>query len=140
MFAARSTALCSPNGPIDHRHPHAPNMGHLVEHAEHGRLVVFAGAGISMIPPTCLPSWWEVNEVVLRALASRVGELTGEEQARVLASHVVERMRRRKLPPEFQAEPIAQRLKKSYFEVLQRLFIGGFLSLMIRLAPSQLLK
>lgn len=30
-----------------------------------GRLVVFAGAGISAVPPSDLPSWWHFNEAVL---------------------------------------------------------------------------
>jgi hypothetical protein len=25
------------------------------------RLVVFVGAGVSSIPPTCLPSWWAMD-------------------------------------------------------------------------------
>ncbi|HEY5960130.1 MAG TPA: hypothetical protein VIV60_26435 [Polyangiaceae bacterium] len=31
----------------------------------------FVGAGVSMIAPTCLPSWWQVNHAVLDALAQR---------------------------------------------------------------------
>lgn len=33
-----------------------------------GRLVVVAGAGISVLPPSSLPSWWGFNEALLKAL------------------------------------------------------------------------
>lgn len=33
------------------------------------RILIFAGAGISMAPPTNLPSWRDFNRVVVRTLA-----------------------------------------------------------------------
>ena len=31
------------------------------DHVDNG-LVIFCGAGVSMVAPTYLPSWWEMNE------------------------------------------------------------------------------
>jgi hypothetical protein len=42
----------------------------LVAAAKSGRLVVFAGAGISVEPPTALPSWWDLNAAAVRAIAA----------------------------------------------------------------------
>ena len=52
---------------------------HLPELAERVRaekLVVLAGAGVSMLPPTALPNWRDFNRAVIEALGARVGEDT----------------------------------------------------------------
>jgi hypothetical protein len=87
--------------------------------AEEGFLVVFAGAGVSMSAPTSLPSWWDIHKAVAEALAERVGALIGAERSHSLAANIVGRQRAEKFPPEYQAELIANRMQKSYFEVLQ---------------------
>jgi tetratricopeptide (TPR) repeat protein len=89
--------------------------------AAEGRLVVFVGAGVSSIPPTCLPSWWGLNRAVIVALRDRVAELVGRERAEALASAVTARQQGEKFPPEYQAEVIVGRLGQSYFNVLQLL-------------------
>ena len=96
-------------------------MDTLKRYANEGKLVVFLGAGVSTIPPTCLPSWWEVNGAVLDALAREAGKHPGvpPELARELADLVRAREEAYLLPPEYQAEIIAKRLPESYFEVLQ---------------------
>lgn len=87
--------------------------------ADDGRLVVFVGAGVSSIPPTCLPSWWAMNQSVVAALRDRVAQLVGPDRARTLAEAITTRQEANKLPPEYQAELIVRRLGKSYFTVLQ---------------------
>lgn len=87
--------------------------------ATEGRLVVFVGAGISTIPPTSLPSWWDVNERVIVALADRSAPLIGPERSAELARTVSARQRADQFPPEYQAELLASRLGTSYFRVLQ---------------------
>ena len=77
------------------------------------------GAGVSTIPPTALLSWWDVNEQVARALAGEVEELVGPERAEAIADTVTTRQRSGLLPPEYQAELVAGRLRDSYFHVLQ---------------------
>lgn len=81
------------------------------------KVTFFVGAGISMIPPACLPSWWQINHAILDALASDASELvTG---SRELAELIKKREEDGKLPPEFVAEIITNRIGKSYFDVLQ---------------------
>jgi hypothetical protein len=43
-----------------------------IEAARQGRLAVMAGAGISMLPPSNLPSWWEFTTALLTAAAGNV--------------------------------------------------------------------
>jgi tetratricopeptide (TPR) repeat protein len=82
-------------------------------------IVAFLGAGISTIAPTCLPSWWDLNEQVVLALAARVEPLLGSEAAADHAKIIATRQRAGRLPPEYQAELIEQHLQESYFRVLQ---------------------
>jgi len=79
--------------------------------------MLFLGAGISMIPPSCLPSWWQINHVILDALADESAAIVPE--VRVLANKIKEKEEEGRLPPEFVAEIITNRIGKSYFEVLQ---------------------
>lgn len=81
--------------------------------------MAFVGAGVSTISPTCLPSWWEVNEQVVAALARNVEPLAGPERSAALARAVRERQQAGRFPPEYQAELLAGRLGESYFRVLQ---------------------
>lgn len=94
-------------------------MDMLIEAASQGRLLAFVGAGISMIPPTCLPSWWDINEAVIVALTDRVAPLIGGERSVQLAATISARQHSDRFPPEYQAELLAVRLGASYFRVLQ---------------------
>ncbi|MEP7365882.1 MAG: tetratricopeptide repeat protein [Acidobacteriota bacterium] len=87
--------------------------------AAEGRLVIFVGAGVSSIPPTCLPSWWAMNQAVTASLRDRVAELVGPLRAQVLAEAITQRQEANRFPPEYQAEVIVGRLRDSYFNVLQ---------------------
>lgn len=46
----------------------------MVAAARDGRLVVFCGAGVSMLAPSRSPSWWEIYVAAARALADRLRE------------------------------------------------------------------
>ncbi len=84
---------------------------------ETNKVTFFVGAGISMIPPSCLPSWWQINHAILDALAEEsavVAKGTYE-----LAEGIKKREEDGKLPPEFVAETIVGRIGKSYFDVLK---------------------
>ena len=94
---------------------------HAQRFATDGRLVAFVGAGASSIPPTCLPSWWGMNQRVVAALRDRVATLVGDDPARALAEAIVARQEANRFPPEYQAEVIVRRLRESYFPVLQSL-------------------
>lgn len=69
--------------------------------------------------PTCLPSWWDIHKMVAESLAERAAELEGAERSRKLAAEIIARQRSERFPPEYQAEIVAGRLPKDYFEVLQ---------------------
>lgn len=46
----------------------------IVQCARQGRLIVFCGAGISVLPPSNSPSWWDIYVAVAQALADRLSE------------------------------------------------------------------
>ena len=72
----------------------------LLAAARDSRLVIFAGAGISMGAPTNLPSWRDVNRVVVRSLAASAASAVGEPLAAKAADMILARHEQEKLPPE----------------------------------------
>lgn len=97
-------------------------MDRLVRHCATGNLVVFAGAGVSMPPPTCLPSWKAVNEVILDALADRLVVFTDEDFARELRDRLVAtRDDTTWFTPDYQAQLIEDEIGGEYFRVLRAL-------------------
>ena len=42
------------------------------------KISLFVGAGISMIPPSCLPSWWQLNHIILDSLADESHSVVSE--------------------------------------------------------------
>jgi len=83
------------------------------------KISFFVGAGISMIPPSCLPSWWQLNHIILDSLADESHSIVSE--VKDLASLIKQREEEGKLPPEFVSEIITNRIGESYFEVLKGL-------------------
>ena len=96
-------------------------MDRLLEHGRSRRLAVFAGAGLSVPAPTFLPSWWALQSAVLGGLSGAVAGLVGEARARELGARLLARQQEEKLPPEYQAQILADRLGRRYFEVLRLL-------------------
>jgi tetratricopeptide (TPR) repeat protein len=94
-------------------------MDRLVEAAQSRRLVIFAGAGVSAAAPACLPSWWDLDHAVVDALATVSSEVVGADPAKSLASRIKARQEEGRLPPEWLAETIVDRLGDSYFQVLR---------------------
>lgn len=72
-----------------------------------------------MVAPTCLPSWWEMNEQVVYALTRQVESFLGKAEALTLAGQINARRNSRQFPPEFQAEIITRHYGASYFKVLE---------------------
>ncbi|MEO8434319.1 MAG: tetratricopeptide repeat protein [Pyrinomonadaceae bacterium] len=89
--------------------------------AQNRRLVIFVGAGVSVAPPTNLPAWRDVNRIVVRSLASAATPVLGQQQADNAADLILSRHAHEKLPPEYQAQVLAELLHKRYFEVLRYL-------------------
>ncbi|MFX1250779.1 MAG: SIR2 family protein [Promethearchaeota archaeon] len=81
------------------------------------KVTFFVGAGISLIPPSCLPSWWQINHLVLDSLANESFPLVPE--VKQLTSLIKKHEEDGNLPPEFVAEIITNRIGSSYFDVLQ---------------------
>ncbi len=81
------------------------------------RLVVFAGAGISMDPPTSLPSWAALSGEVVNSIAERASTVISDSSA--LATTILDREKRRKFPPDYIAEKIVHTIGGAYFEVLR---------------------
>lgn len=96
-------------------------IANLLHAAESKRLVLFVGAGTSMAPPTNLPSWRDVNRIVVGSLAAGAAPMLGDKEADNAAALILERHAREKLPPEYQAQVLAQVLGERYFEVLRYL-------------------
>jgi len=91
----------------------------ILEFIKSRQVTFFLGAGTSMVPPSCLPSWWQINHIILDSLADEVSYLFPD--IRQLVNFVKQREDEGKLPPEFVAELITNRIGESYFEVLQAL-------------------
>ena len=71
--------------------------------------------------PTNLPSWSEVNRIVVRSLAASAASAVGEPLAARAADMILARHEQEKLPPEYQAQVLAEFLHDRYFEVLRHL-------------------
>src|SRR5262245_14746857 len=85
-------------------------------------LVILAGAGISMAPPSSLPGWWDFNEAVLRALADRLVRYTSKLWTGQRLTSLLERRRAlRAFTPDFMAQVMEEEVSADYFRVLQAL-------------------
>ena len=71
--------------------------------------------------PTNLPSWRDVNRIVVRSLAASAASAVGEPLAAKAADLILARHEQEKLPPEYQAQVLAEFLHDRYFEVLRHL-------------------
>src|SRR5690242_11445675 len=83
--------------------------------------VLFAGAGVSLAPPTCLPNWWSLNDAILQALFDRVAgveALTTQQRADVLAK-LRELREEKRYPPDYQADFLEEEAGLDYFRGLQ---------------------
>jgi hypothetical protein len=94
----------------------------LLAQARDDGLVVLAGAGISIPPPTSLPSWNAFNTIVLEALGERVGEYTSlQPVARSIQSLIARRDGSTCFAPDFQAQIMEEECGADYFRVLTAL-------------------
>jgi hypothetical protein len=112
---------------------HEEAITRLAQAARDQGLVLFLGAGASMLPPSSLPNWYQFNHLVLAALTRRVAEYTGRD---VFAGEVLAALLERRpswpapagqrdttqfLAPDYQAQLIAEESGEDYFRVLQAL-------------------
>ncbi len=88
----------------------------LADHVHRRQLAVFCGAGISMDPPTSLPSWRALTDAMLDA----VGEASGEPSGQSFAKNVKEAQ----LPPELIAGKLQDIFGDEFFNSLDVLKTG----------------
>src|SRR5688500_11117959 len=85
-------------------------------------LVGLCGAGISMAPPSSLPSWWDFNLAVLHALVRRlVRDTSGAWVEHRFAEVISRREQLRSFTPDFMAQLMEEEVGLDYFRVLQAL-------------------
>jgi hypothetical protein len=85
--------------------------------------VAFVGAGASAIPPSCLPTWTQFNDLLLECLCERLAEYSSNRQPTDAMLSLL-RARRDKthfFPPDFQAQLIEEEVGLDYFRVWQSL-------------------
>jgi SIR2-like domain len=99
----------------------SPVMRDFAEQARTPGLVVFVGAGVSMVPPTCLPGWMDFNRVVLEAVADRVGAYVRPRFAEDALQVLLARRITSEFAPDYQAQLIEQECGADYFSLLQAL-------------------
>jgi tetratricopeptide (TPR) repeat protein len=86
------------------------------------KLVVFAGAGVSMVAPSSLPNWWAFNEVVVAALARRLSAYTRQSIGDSALRTLIERRDgSTTFAPDYMADLAAEEVGEDYFSVLQAL-------------------
>jgi hypothetical protein len=90
----------------------------------HG-LVVVAGAGLSMGPPSSLPGWTAINNAFLENLALRLAAHTGGEVGYDVAEFVLERRETADVAqPDLQAQLAEESLGEQYFALFKPLDIA----------------
>ncbi|MGE0431827.1 MAG: tetratricopeptide repeat protein [Planctomycetota bacterium] len=93
-----------------------PAFQKLADHLHRRELAVFCGAGISMDRPTSLPSWRELTNGMLDAIAEASQEAAGQSYARMLKEAW--------LPPEMIAQKLHDVFGNEFFDSLDVLKTG----------------
>jgi len=92
-----------------------------------GDLLIFAGAGISMVAPSCLPNWWSFNEAVVGALTERLARYTRQALGgRAFEQIISRRDGSTTFAPDYMADLMAEECGVDYFRVLQALDTESF--------------
>jgi len=90
----------------------------------HG-LVVLAGAGLSMGPPSSLPGWTDINNAFLDNLGMVISKHTSDETGLVVSEFVLERRETAGVAqPDLQAQLAEESLGGHYFALFKPLDIG----------------
>ena len=92
------------------------------EFARAGRVVVFAGAGVSAGKPSALPGWRQLNEEILGALRMRLATaVERQDWLKDVALRVGGLRDAGQFPPDYQAQIIEEMCGDRYFRALQAL-------------------
>lgn len=85
----------------------------------HDGIVLFAGAGCSMAPPASLPGWNSLNDAILDTLWDMLPQYGIKDQFREKILGAIRQKRSENiLPPDYQAQRMAERAGIRYFELL----------------------
>lgn len=89
------------------------------------KLVVFAGAGVSSGPPTRLPGWFRINQMIFEVLCTRVESYLGRpEYLDQVRAKINERRKIGHFPPDYQAQILEEYAGPDYFRALQSLDVN----------------
>jgi hypothetical protein len=93
--------------------------------AKESGVVILAGAGVSAIPPSCLPDWVSLNKMIVGALCERIETyLNRPAYTRQLQQRVNARLNETSFPPDYQAQILKENCGDPYFKALQSLDIS----------------
>jgi tetratricopeptide (TPR) repeat protein len=88
---------------------------------QYGRdgLVIFAGAGCSVAPPSALPGWNDLNDALLEILWEQINQYGVDLRHRDKFLNDIKTKRTENLfPPDYQAQLMAERAGIKYFQLL----------------------
>jgi hypothetical protein len=82
-------------------------------------VVIFAGAGCSMAPPSSLPGWNQLNDAILETLWDRMEQFGIRTRFREqLLTAIRQKRAENTFPPDYQAQRMVERAGIRYFELL----------------------
>ncbi len=99
-------------------------------------VVILAGAGVSAVPPSCLPNWISLNKMIASALCERVETYMGRYDengkprgklayvANRIRELVLTRLEQEFFPPDYQAQILEETCGDYYFKALQSLDVN----------------
>ncbi len=95
-------------------------MKTLINYACEDGIVVFVGAGISMLPPTSLPNWFQLNHMTLSSLGQRIGEYiqSPAHVENLIGDLIHRRDQTDTFAPDYQAQLMVEECGQEYFKVL----------------------
>jgi hypothetical protein len=95
--------------------------------SHHSEIVVFAGAGCSMAPPSSLPNWNNLNNAIIEVLWDRLEQYGIRDRHRVqLISNIRQKRDENLFSPDYQAQLMAERVGIQYFQLLSAVDSDSF--------------
>jgi tetratricopeptide (TPR) repeat protein len=107
----------------------------LVDGVRGDGIVVMAGAGVSAVPPSSLPGWYDLNAWIVDALRDRIEAYLGRSgYLAPIVEAVAARRTADRFPPDYQAQILEENCGAVYFEALQALEVDACNGVHARLA------
>jgi tetratricopeptide (TPR) repeat protein len=97
----------------------------LIAHIREHGIVLMAGAGVSMGPPTCLPGWDDLNNRIVDALSHRIDSYLGRTGWTAQLRDALKLARTSgSIPPDYQAQILEELCGERYFHALRSLDVN----------------